>query len=283
MDNILTSEALRQDSYGYDILEIETLEDIQQGANHYVFRDVHFLMKKRGKSNLIVGFHGSLVEPEPVFRCHNYEGVDVLSISDRLINKYGGPRDKPNKIAVSWYLNSQKYPDNMDIYGDIIGHVIDSGSYEKVLFFGTSAGGYPSLYYAGLFNKECLISNAQIYLPESGYYSILTTCLEKHSDKLLEEPSICDHFLEKGFPARIHIHCNNEDVIHYRKHFLPFLCFCSDSGYTNTTVNIFTVRIEGINPHGVLFYMSGGVGAAKRAMGIEIQDRPGIDNDMVRL
>ncbi|MBA3286194.1 MAG: hypothetical protein H0U27_14215 [Nitrosopumilus sp.] len=114
-----------------------------------------------------------------VFRGYNYniKNTDILCISDALLEKY-----KDDKMALSWYLSTEKY--NFEqTYTEIIECIIKK--YSKVLFCGTSGGGYPALYYASKFNKLCLIGNSQIYLDKYTYFLTLNNILEKNNDKIV--------------------------------------------------------------------------------------------------
>ena len=69
---------------------------------------------------------------------------------------------------VGWCLSSAKYNSDI-IYKELFGYLIDSKPYKNVIFTGSSAGGYPSLYFASYFNKIALFSNPQLYLEKYGY------------------------------------------------------------------------------------------------------------------
>ena len=60
-------------------------------------------------------------------------------------------------------MSTKKY--NVEhIYVELFTYLIDKQKYNKVIFTGTSAGGFPSLKFACKFNCIALISNSQIYL-----------------------------------------------------------------------------------------------------------------------
>lgn len=241
------------DSYGFEVKEIDKLNQLEYGSKHYIYKDTHFLLKNTyGINTLLIAFHGSIALQYPVFRCYNYEGTNVLSISDKLVNIYGN--DSNDKfITLSWYLNSLLHPDNIKIYREIIANIISIYGYSKILFYGSSAGGYPALYYSAIFNRDCLITNCQIYLKAYYYYYELEDILEKYSDRLEESASIEEHFHQHGFPSSIYLFSNTEDTHHYNYHTLPFIDFCSKHQYSKLKANIFTQTDENVIPHSIFF------------------------------
>lgn len=235
---------VKLDSYKFPIRNIGNLEEIDNKTCHYVYRNVHFLLKKHPSKTIVVAFHGACKKSSPAFRCYDHMGYNILAISDRVINKYCKDGD-PKNVAISWYSNTKKYPDNREIYEALIGHVIKD--YDNVLFFGTSAGGLPSLYYSAIFNKRCFISNAQIYAKKYHCWPTISANILKHDDDFLDEFNIIDHFKARGFPAQINYMINMLDVHHYTLHALPFFDELKEAGYENLKLSAF--KHNGPNVH----------------------------------
>ena len=80
--------------------------------------------------------------------------------------------------------------------------------YKNVVFTGTSAGGYPSLKYAAIYNSVALIANSQIYLEYYCGFSTLKNILEKNSDKVLYKNREIETILAKKKPKHVFIYNN---------------------------------------------------------------------------
>ena len=243
---------MAMDDYKFMIKKIDSFDQITTGSIHYVYQDVHFLLKNGNNHDcLLVAFHGGVHSNKPTFRCYNYNGYDVLSISDRLLNKYAKPNAKTRAIALAWFQNSEKHPNNKDLYESIIGHVIKS--YRRVLFHGTSGGGYPSLYYSSIFKKQCMISNSQIYPEAHERYEELVSRLLLNTDRYIKHDNIHEHFDKYGFPEKIILYINLEDKHHHQEHTIPFVKYCSDVKYEGLELIQFSKTERGKLVHAVLF------------------------------
>jgi hypothetical protein len=137
--------------YGYSQQKIDDLSCVNCNSNNwYLYKDLNFLVKfKKNNSNLVIFFHGALPDVsdrECCFRGFNYEieDTDILSVSDILVSKY-------KNYQVSWFLSSNKYNINNN-YIEVFDYLINKQNYKKIIFTGTSGGGYPSLYFASYYN-----------------------------------------------------------------------------------------------------------------------------------
>jgi hypothetical protein len=154
------------EAYGYKQEMITDLKNINNNTNNfYNYNGLNFLSKlKSHNKNIIIIFHGAVPGNginRVVFRGFNYniDNTDIICISDYLLNKYDG-------YLVNWTLSTEKY--NTDhIYKELFTHLINLKNYKNVIFTGTSAGGFPSLKFACIFNCVALIANSQIYLDEN--------------------------------------------------------------------------------------------------------------------
>jgi len=163
----------------------------------------------------LVSFHGA-VKPGtklPVFRFYNkkFQNFDMLCLFDKLIQDY-----KSKKLRLGWYLN----PTHIEIYTEIIKAF--SQKYDKMLFYGSSGGGSPAIYFASLFGQYCQVSNSQIYLPKYGHYDDLVKLGLDYNRDL--EKVLLEHK-----PAKIVIFQNKADAKHYNEHFLPFVKFLEEN------------------------------------------------------
>ena len=181
-------------------------------SKKYNYKNVNFLYKPnlKNKSCLTVFLHGkcSLTE-EPIYRGYNYtfENSSVLCLSDGLRQYY--------KQNYCWYLSTKKH-NYEDVYLEILNFF--NNKYDIIIFTGTSAGGYFSLYLAGVFNQYALISNSQIFLPN--YYKLPTSGYNQMVRNIKENDSIiykdiCEHF-NNNKPKKIYLFCNQNDKPAYR-------------------------------------------------------------------
>lgn len=208
--------------YKKDKLNIENLDKIdidKTDEKIYIYKNIYFLSKlKKNSKNLIVFFHGALPKTETsniIFRGYNYniDMCDILCVSDGLINVYTG-------LRIGWYLSTVKYPFE-NIYKEIFEHYINSNKYQRVIFTGTSGGGFPSIYWASYFGKVALISNAQFYIEnfikrefEKIGIRKINEILVKFSDQFIYEDKTIEKIILGKKPEKIIIFTNVND-----KHF----------------------------------------------------------------
>ncbi len=234
------------DNYGYPIIKIDELEQVVDGENDYCYRDARFLYCNRRMRNLLITFHGAAKEGmnRPIFRLYNrhYKNTDTLALTDFLIN-----RDK--KCLLGWFRSTQKH--NFEtIYQEIIGFFVDR--YDKVLFFGSSGGGYPALKYSCIYNAGCIIGNSQIYLDKYKYYPKITEILAENDDYLLEES--IEEIIKHNPPKVAILYCNKEDKHHYEEHYQPFQQYCIQNGLRMVKINYFEApTTETSNAHSIYF------------------------------
>ena len=230
-----------KDSYGFLISKIDNLEKITDGNIHYVYKDIHFLHKKKpNEKNLAVIFHGAYAGKNVIFRGYDFEGYDVLSFHDKLINIYGGPFSNEKKITLAWFQNSKKYPNLISVYTEIIGSIVKK--YNNIVFQGTSGGCFSSLYYSSIFKQHCIIGNPQIYLEKYKHYQKLEKALELNGDKLIPNVNIHDHFKKYGYPKNILLYSNTLDLHHYNEHILPFVKKCKEDSNYVVDLRTFTLK-----------------------------------------
>lgn len=223
----------------YPLLIIDHLNKINLNDNQYDYLGYNFLYKAKKnqlnkKQHLIVMFHGAISEDRDnriIYRGFNWDinGADLLCMSDQLIKYH-------SKLKTSWFQSSLKIP-AVYHYRKIIHHIINYGKYNKVIFSGSSAGGYPSLYFAGYFHKMALITNAQIYLKESNLYAQLDQVMNKSDDEIKYYPRKIESYLKNYRPQKIIIYNNTADYT-YPEHAEIFLKFLQEKKI-NHEINLF--------------------------------------------
>lgn len=184
--------------------------------NIYTYKSITFLSKiKNSSKNLIVFFHGSLPKTEKsriIFRGYNYNipNSDSLCISDGLINTYHG-------LKIGWYLSTSKYSFE-NVYKEIFEYYINSNKYNRVIFTGTSGGGFPSVYWASYFGKIAIVSNAQFYIENYINKAIqkiglnkFEQILSKYSDKFIYSDKMIEKIILTNKPEKIIIFNNIND------------------------------------------------------------------------
>lgn len=227
--------------YNFKKIHITDLHNyrFKKGNFHYVAEDVDFYFKNNKGSNLVVFFHGASLPHQKsiIFRGYNYdfETTDILCLSDRLLKLYYS-----KGLQLSWYLSTPEY-DNFNLYKKILDKIL-SNNYNKIIFTGTSGGGYPALIFSSFYSGICLISNSQIYLEKYHYFAKMMTILN------INPRDISKYHIEKfmltyGFPKQIILYTNIRDVSHYKEHSLPFYDFINMN--TSNTPN--TQKIEFIS------------------------------------
>lgn len=212
------------DKYNFKKIHITDLNEysFERGNFHYVTDDVDFYFKNNNGSNLVVFFHGSLSKKRSnniIFRGYNYnfDDTDILCLSDRLLKIYYS-----KGLLLSWYLSTPEY-DNFDLYKKVFNKIL-SNNYNKVIFTGTSGGGYPALIFSSLYKGICLLSNSQIYLNKYGYFNKMISILNLNSNDMFE-CNIENFMIKYGFPKQIILYTNIRDDNHYKHHSLPFFNF----------------------------------------------------------
>jgi predicted esterase YcpF (UPF0227 family) len=217
--------------YGYLQQKITNLCSIDNNSNkYYNYKGLHFLSKmKNNNKNLVVIFHGAIPDFEErscCFRGFNYEieNTDIICVSDILLGIY-------KNFQISWYLSSSKHNINA-IYIEFFDYFINNKAYDKIIFTGTSGGGYPSLYFSSLYKKTALIANSQIYPEHYWHYNDLIKKLNENDDKLLYENKNIETTILKQQPEKIILYQNlNDDSLNFisNAYYEPFVDFIKEN------------------------------------------------------
>ena len=206
---------------------VSTLEDVDgSGDSYHNYKGVHFYYRKHDESDrLIVTFNGAMYrDPNsptgmvllPIFRGHDWN-YNVLCMSDKLLEDFSN-----KKLELGWFL-SPRGSNYLHVYTEIIGHVIQS--HTDVIFYGSSAGGFPALHYACVFSKKSLVLNAQFYIDRYALFPHFTATTGMKLAHDFDEHDLEDIIAKHGPPLRAHIWCNANDINHMTNHFMPFKQF----------------------------------------------------------
>lgn len=211
--------------YNFETKYIKNFNEIEVDNKEYIFKGYSFAFQYKKSNNLIVSFHGAMnIGNElPIYRFYdyNFENSDCLCLFDEMLRKY-----KDKQLLLSWYL----IENNEDIYREIIENIIKINMYDKVIFCGSSGGGYPAVKYASIFNKNCLIAASQLYLEKYVYFKHF---INKTNFNKIESSNIRNLITKDNKPSKIHVYQNIYDMHHYEEHILPFVELCK-----NNEVNI---------------------------------------------
>ena len=205
--------------YGISCKNIDSLDDSNSDGQFYnSYRSVKFLYicNNKDKRDLVVLFHAALSKTDtsptgltnlPVFLSYRNKVHNILSISDRLLEDH-------SELCMSWY-SSSKNCDYIQIYREIVQFFLLQ--YDNVIFKGSSAGGFPALYFAIYFKQIALVFNPQLYLPTFPYYKEFVRMIGERDDNTIEQ--LCSQY---GHPKHAYIYINERDLIHYSGHVLKF-------------------------------------------------------------
>lgn len=218
--------------YGFELKCVSTLEETDDSGNYYhKYKGVHFYHKKHNESDkLIVSFNGAMYRSPtsptgmallPIFRGFDWK-YNMLCMSDKLLEDFSN-----EKLEVGWFL-SPRNSNYLNIYTEIIGHVMKS--HNNVIFHGSSAGGFPSLYFSCFFHQKALILNAQFYIERYSLFNHFTAKTGMNLAHDFDEHSSEAIISKHGAPSCAHVWCNEKDTNHIDKQFLTFKRFIENEG-----------------------------------------------------
>ena len=213
--------------YGFELKCVSTLEAVDGSGKHYHnYKGVHFYYRKHDASDrLIVTFNGAMYRDPtsptgmvllPIFRGYDWK-YNVLCLSDKLLEDFS---DK--NLELGWFL-SPRGSNYLHVYTEIIERVVQS--HTDVVFHGSSAGGFPALHYACLFNQKALVLNAQFYIDRHGLFPHFTTTTGMNLAHDFDEHDLEAIVSKHGPPLHAHVWCNQKDEGHIHNHFIPFKQF----------------------------------------------------------
>jgi len=213
--------------YNFKMKYLSNLIDIEDsGKYYYKYKGSQFYYKKNNDSDrLVVCFHGAMFgDPTsptgmvqlPIFRGFDWK-YNVLCLSDKLLEDFTN-----KKLEVGWFL-SPKNSGYKQIYTEIISFILKF--YKNVIFHGSSAGGFPSLYFSCLFSQKALTLNSQFYIEKHGLFDHFTKIIGMKLEEDFEEYDSEAIVTKYGPPHQAYIYCNQKDAVHIENHFNPFKNF----------------------------------------------------------
>ena len=224
-------------AYGYKQQIINELNNIDNNTNNfYNYKGLNFLSKLSSKNeNIVISFHGATLgfgTERIFFRGYNWEitNTDLICICDYLINIY-------NEVQLNWTLSTKKNESD-NIYIELFKHIFDKKKYKNIIFTGSSAGGFPSIKFASIFNAIAIIANPQLYLEKyslfkrgrikygDGRFGLLDI-MDKYNDEIIYNNNDVEKYILENKPKSVIIYQNEDDICHYKNHFLPFNDFVS--------------------------------------------------------
>lgn len=238
-------------AYGYKQKKINELNNIDNDTNKfYNYKGLNFLCKLSSTNkNLVILFHGSIPcngTNRIVFRGYDYkiDDTNLICISDYLLNIY-------DDYEVNWTLSTDKH--NVEyIYDELFTYLINQQKYSKIIFTGTSAGGFPSLKFSCKFNCIALLSNSQIYLEENDCFYHLKNMVEKNNDKLIYKNKQIENIIHESKPKKVIIFNNKKDST-YKRHLFPLIQYINNNKISHLfQINLFDYDVDGFIPTRIL-------------------------------
>lgn len=169
---------------------------------------------------LVVVFHGGMPEPKLVFyqRDLDIPGCDVLSMTDSNIFRL---REWP---FISFFLGTKRNRADLS-YERIIRIFVESKQYDRVVFFGSSAGGFSALKYASVFGGEALVGSPILSPREYHTFQSVTRDLSRGGDEIVGPTCVEEIFEQYGYPRRVLLCYNvlDDHDLGYCKHIAPFV------------------------------------------------------------
>lgn len=225
----------RLNAYGYEQNFLHYLDLMPYDGNHFFnYNGLNFLIKSNpNNKNIVFCFHGAVWEPDGgeginriIFRGYDYEieNTDIICICDYLLNQY-------DEYVVNWTLSTKKH--NIEIiYQELISYIFSRKQYRKILFTGTSGGGYPSIKFASIYKETALVSNSQLYLElyidnREGLnhgFNGLQRIIKYYNDELIYDNKDIEKHILQSNPKKVIMYNNILDST-FQRDVLPFINF----------------------------------------------------------
>jgi hypothetical protein len=237
---------MEQNSYNIPFYNINNdLNNIIIGKYHYNYLGIDFMLNYKEQSEkLLIVFHARVEANTklPVFNKYNYEkeNISVLSISDKLLEKY-------QHILSTCYCDSvnDKYHEK---YFNIIKVTINKINAKKNIFVGSCSGGAIAIYFGLLFNEIILCTNSYIY------YDKFIDCYHKNAKlnyNTFVFPNL-ENILKNNKPKHIYLYINKNDNYLYQQN-IKFLKCCKEYIPNNITYEIHDTYENNLNCHLLYF------------------------------
>lgn len=241
-------------SYGYSVISLDNVNNIKiNSSNVYNYKNVSFLFKTLNKNDtLIISFHGAVKKNSAGLKKVIFRGYDIpeslydtLCISDALLNVY-------KHYKVNWYLSTNKH-NFKDIYIEIIKSIINIKNYKNIIFTGSSAGAFPAILYASIFNGLAIIGNPILY-PENYnvHFNRHKQILESCNDSLLYKEKEIETLLSEKTPKKVIYYQNIKDG-HCKTCCYSFMNFINTTDIDISIILFNTDCKDPFKQHGIVF------------------------------
>lgn len=184
------------------------------------------LSRERSETLLVV-FHGALEHYAvlPIFPGANVtSSLDVARVSLSDPSLYLSPT-----LPLAWFAGSQVQPDLQDVTTRLIEKLLKSTGAKRLIFFGSSGGGFASLIQAVSFpGSVAVVANAQtdvLRYHEDHVRNYLSTAWDNDRVRFVEnvEFSAIEAFRKTGNRPKIVYMQNSTDTFHVNGHLRPFI------------------------------------------------------------
>lgn len=178
--------------------------------------------------SLLVSFHGAVdrnTRTPPVFSPilpGLGESVAQLSVSDPSMMREGA-------FSMAWYAGHEGFR-SQDILAEFFQTMAEVGAFERVVFFGSSGGGFASLYYSSLLPGSIAVSG----VPQTNMHRYYAGHIKRYregcwpsvpSDEALAKEictNLCEWYSEPRQNTVIYLQSAG-DHFHTRTQFIPFM------------------------------------------------------------
>lgn len=194
------------------------------------------------RSNPMPKFQRSSYFPSLKFNCISFFDPTLFLTDD-------------DKFTRAWFVG-----DCNDWYIDHLSHIVNviTSSREidnsNMLFFGSSAGGVPSINLASRFvgsHAYCCNIQTNILSHYPNYVDrLIKTCFGGKADLEEVRGKYYERFDITGIDSRFFLHLvqNQSDTFHYKKHFLPYLDSLKSSNFVSYESFVYEDDSRGHNP-----------------------------------
>lgn len=231
--------------------EICNMEDVREAYNNYLYNvnDEVCEFKKGDEDSLVVFLNGAInrsVKAPPIFQRSSWLPSfqsHCLIIPDKIV-------EINSSLELSWYLDKRG-----DFLRNIREYVIQKASelkvkHEKIVFYGSSGGGYAALMLASMVEGSVAIAiNPQINLRKyiGRVYQKFLVDTARHD--LMIEHDLKDYFEFIGrIPNMIYVQ-NRGDVEHVNNQYIPFMSWLSNIRNDVDTGIVSVLEINKDNGH----------------------------------
>ncbi|MFK0006868.1 hypothetical protein ACIQTZ_07435 [Paenarthrobacter sp. NPDC090520] len=189
---------------------------------------VDLRVQHRGFDTTIIFFHGA-VSPKHSYPVMSGGGVSAAAKANRIF--VSDPSlALSGSLNLGWFLGNQQQPELQSVIEESIRHITNAWGKQRLVFFGSSGGGYASLHFASRFpGSLALVANPQTVVANyhaSAVERFVKVCFGS-GQRISELPAhiVKDVTQTYGKPlaTRVAYMQNVNDASHIARHMKPFL------------------------------------------------------------